>query len=216
MSALPESPPRSRRLYRAYPDEPATQPPGGGILPFWVALMLGLLVLPLLMLAGVSVGFSIVVALLTALAAGLMIMRWPVSGLFLCLACVLLIEQNPLQIHIGTDQLNIFYWPPNMAGMIERPIGFLMLFTLFMSICHRLAKRRPALEGGPLLWPFILFLVCVAIGVLHGLTTGGDLKITVLEVRPLWYLFLSYLLAYNLISQLRHVRLFLWFAIFGA
>ncbi|WP_170293424.1 O-antigen ligase family protein [Thermogemmatispora aurantia] len=205
-----------RQIYRAYPDEPVAQPQGRGILPFWVALMLGLTVLPLLMLAGASLGFSIVVALLAACTAGLLIMRWPVSGLFFCLACVLLIEQNPLQFHIGTDQLNIFYWPPNMAGMIERPIGFLMLFTLFMSICHRLAKRRPALEGGPLLWPFILFLVCVAIGVLHGLTTGGDLKITVLEVRPLWYLFLSYLLAYNLISQLRHVRLFLWFAIFGA
>ncbi|WP_322480739.1 O-antigen ligase family protein [Thermogemmatispora sp.] len=216
MSSLPESPPQSRRRYRAYPDELATPPPAKGILPLWIALMLGLALLPLLILAGVSIGFSIVVALLTTFAASLLIMRWPVCGLFLCLACVLLVEQNPLQIHIGTDQLNIFYWPPNMAGMIERPIGFLMLFTLFMAICHRLAKRYPLLEGGPLIWPFLAFLICVAIGVIHGLATGGDLKITVLEVRPLWYLFLAYLLAYNLISQLRHVRLFFWFAIFGA
>jgi cell division protein FtsW (lipid II flippase) len=37
-----------------------------------------------------------------------------------------------------------------------------------------------------------------------------------LEVRPLWYLFVSYLLAYNLITQKNHVRVLLWIAILSA
>jgi hypothetical protein len=185
-------------------------------LPLAVTFVMGLSLIPLLVLAGFAIGFSIVLAVLVTSAAAVLIMIWPVSGLFMTLGCTLVIEQNPLQYHIVTDQLNVFYWPPSLAGLIERPIGFLMLFTLFLTLCHRLARRQGGLSGGPLLWPFLGYLACVAMGVIHGLATGGDLKIIALEIRPFWYLFLSYLLAYNLISQLKHIRLFFWFVIIAA
>ena len=59
-----------------------------------------------------------------------------------------------------------------------------------------------------------MFFVVVA--VFHGLTSGGTLKIVVIEVRPFWYLFLSYLLAYNLVSQKSHISAFFWLVIVDA
>ena len=51
---------------------------------------------------------------------------------------------------------------------------------------------------------------------MHGLSSGGNFKIIVNEVRSFWYLFLGYLLAYNLIRQKQHLRYFLWFMILCA
>ncbi len=181
-----------------------------------VTFAVGLSLIPVLVLAGAALGFSIVAAVVVTALAALLIIKWPLTGFFMTLGCVLVIEQNPLQYHILTDQLNVFYWPPSLAGLIERPIGFLMLFTFFIFLCHRLAKRQEGLRGGPLLWPFLCYLAFVAIGVVHGVTSGGDFKIIALEIRPFWYLFVSYLMAYNMISQIKHLRLFFWFAILGA
>src|SRR5436305_411441 len=76
---------------------------------------------------------------------------------------------------------------------------------------HLAQKRR-----GKLFLPFLFFLLCVAGGIVHGLTSGGNLKIIVVEVRPFWYLFLSYLLAYNLVRHRDHVRLLFWLVIMSA
>jgi hypothetical protein len=48
------------------------------------------------------------------------------------------------------------------------------------------------------------------------LTSGGDLKITVVEVRPFWYFFLAYLLAYNVVTHKRHLRVFFWLVLASA
>src|SRR5438552_2105209 len=85
---------------------------------------------PLLVLAGASIGFSMVMGGLMALIAAALVVLWPVLGFWIVAGCAVLIEQNPLTIntHILTDQLYIFAWPPSLAGLIERPIGFFILF----------------------------------------------------------------------------------------
>ena len=171
---------------------------------------------PLLLLVGLTAGFGLVLGVAASLIIAALIVRWPLAGVYIATGCVLLIEESPLFTPILTDHLPVFYWPPGLEGLIERPIGFLFLFTLFMLVCHRLINRQKTLEGGALLLPFLLFLLCVAGGVLHGLASGGDLKIIVVEVRPLWYLFISYLLAYNLVTRIRHIRSFFWIVILSA
>src|SRR6266436_141163 len=171
---------------------------------------------PLLVLGGVTVGFGLVLGIVVSLTIAALIVRWPLTGVYVVAVCAVLIEDAPLPTPILTDHLYIFYWPPGLEGLIERPIGFLFLFTLFMLVCHRLINRQKMLEGGALLLPFLLFLLCVAGGVLHGLTSGGDLKITVVELRPFWYLFISYLLAYNLVTRVSHLRAFFWIVILAA
>src|SRR2546430_2576307 len=183
---------------------------------FMVIFVTALAITPLLILAGAYIGFSFLIGLKAALAVATSIVRWPAFGFFVVAGCVVLVEQEPLSTPIFTDRLNIFYWPPRYTGLIERPIGFLLLFILLTYICHQLVKRQQILRGGALLLPFVFYLLCVAVGVIHGMTSGGNFKIIVLEVRPFWYMFVSYLLAYNLVSQKKHIRYLLWILIIGA
>jgi hypothetical protein len=173
---------------------------------------------PLLVLAGTSIGFNMVMGGLVALIAAALVVRWPVLGFWIVAGCTVLIEQNPLTVnaHILTDQLYIFAWPPSLTGSIERPIGFFILFIFLVFVFFQLVKRQRVLQGGKLFLPFLFFLLCVAVGVVHGLSSGGDFRIVVLELRPLWYLFLSYLLAYNLVTHKSHIRAFFWIVILGA
>ncbi|MEO6890974.1 MAG: O-antigen ligase family protein, partial [Ktedonobacteraceae bacterium] len=145
-----------------------------------------------------------------------LVIRRPVTGFYMLAVCVVLIDQAPLLTPVLTDRLYIFYWPRQLEGLIDRPIGFFALFVVLMLVCHNLVKRRKLLQGNALLLPFVLYLLCVVVGVVHGLTSGGNLKTIVLEIRPFWYMFLSYMLAYNLVTRKEHIRNFLWIVILGA
>ena len=171
---------------------------------------------PLLVLGGASIGSSVVLAFIIVPAIAAVIVRWPIVGFYVVSACTVLIEQAPLFTPIGTDRLNIFSWPPALEGLIERPIGFLIIFIFLVFVCHYLVTRQHSLRGGELLPPFLLFLLCVAGGILHGLLSGGNFKMIVVEVRPFWYLFLAYLLAYNFITSKNHIRILFWIVILSA
>lgn len=171
---------------------------------------------PLLVLGGASFGTGIVLSFIVVPAIAALIVRWPVVGFYVVSACTVLIEQAPLFTPIGTDRLNIYSWPPALEGLVERPIGFLIIFIFFVFVCHYLATRQRSLRGGELLEPFLFYLLCVIGGILHGLSSGGDFKIIVVEVRPFWYLFLSYLLAYNLLTSKNQIRILFWIVILSA
>lgn len=177
---------------------------------------LGFLLLSLL--GGLTLGFDLVLAILPILMIAALIVRWPVTGFYVTVACVVLIEDGPNPIPDGTDNLAVFHWPVGSAleGSFERPIGFLFLFIFFVIIIPQLTRRQKLLWGGPLFLPFVLYLLCVAGGIVHGLTSGGNLKTIVIEVRPFWYLFESYLLAYNLVTKKAHIRALFWIVIIGA
>jgi hypothetical protein len=170
----------------------------------------------LMVLGGVTIGFGLALAVPAILVGAALIVGWPLVGFYVVAGCAVLVEQSPLFTPVGTDRLTIYYWPPALEGFVERPIGILFIFILLMLVCHRLINRQQVLCGGALLWPFLFYLLCVAGGVLHGLTSGGDLKITVVETRPFWYLFMSYLIACNLVTHKRHLRAFFWIVIIGA
>ncbi|HEY0756463.1 MAG TPA: O-antigen ligase family protein [Ktedonobacteraceae bacterium] len=184
---------------------------------FLIVFVASLGLAPLLVLAGLHVGFGMVCALVLALGIALLTLRWPVFGLFVALSASVLIEESSLRLAPDlTDQLDVFSWPPSLQGMIDRPIGFLFLFILAVTVLYRLIKRQWPLRGGPIILPFSLFMLCVALGVAHGLVTGGQLQIIVIEVRPLWYLFITYLLAYNLFTRAKQLKAFFWIVIIGA
>ncbi|MEO7020960.1 MAG: hypothetical protein ABI234_12470 [Ktedonobacteraceae bacterium] len=170
----------------------------------------------LMTIGGTILGFGLVFAIVGLLLLVAIVVRWPLFGFFIGLGCTLLIEQNPLAILGSFSKVYVFYWPPALEGLPDRPIGFFLLLVLVAFIIQRLLKREKWLQGGELLLPYLFFLLCVGWGVVHGLTTGGDVKILVNEVRSFWYLFLGYLLAYNLICSKKHLRTFFWFIILCA
>lgn len=144
-------------------------------------------------------------------------MPWrPIIGVYIVAASVVFIETQPLQISVLTDRFYVYYWPPSLAGLVDRPIGMLLLVLFAGLISYRIQRQQRVLEGGPLLVPFACFLLCVLWGVVNGLARGGIVKVIVLEVRPFWYLFLAYLLAYNSVTSARQVRTLFWVVIAGA
>jgi hypothetical protein len=171
---------------------------------------------PLFLLGGTKIGFSILLAVAGLLVLALAIVRWPIIGLYTVATSAFLIEQEALPTPIFTDHLYVFYWPPQLEGFFERPIGVLILFTVFIWLFSRLLQRKPLLRGGALWGPFSLYMLCVVGGIVYGLATGGNLKIIVVEFRPFWYMFTSYLLAYNFVTRKGHIRTFFWLAIICA
>jgi hypothetical protein len=171
---------------------------------------------PLVVLAGINLGLSLLLAVVAVIGLTAVIARWPLAGLFVIAGCVVFIDQAPLITPVFTDSLYVYSWPTALEGLIERPIGFLFLFILFVIICRRIVKREAILRGGALIVPFLLFLLCLVGGAVYGYLTGGNLKVIVVEMRPFVYFFESYLIAYNLVARKSHVRIFFWFVIVGA
>lgn len=171
---------------------------------------------PLLVWSGVNMGLSLALGIVMALGLAIVIVRWPLVGLYVVAGCVLLIEDNPPPVSTFTDTLYVFSWPPSLEGLFERPIGLVFITILFALVYHRFLKRQRLLAGGELLLPFLFYLLCVAGGVAYGLASGGDLKIIVVEVRPFWYMFVSYLIGYNLIRHKRHIQIFFWLVLLSA
>jgi hypothetical protein len=183
---------------------------------YFVLFIVTVVLTPVLILSGAIVGSTQILAAIVALVALALIPWRPLIGLYILTICAVVIEQEPLTgTPIGTDHLYIFSWPPNLAGLPERPIGFFILAVLGIIVLTRILFRRRPLYGGKLFYPFIFFLGCVAMGIVHGLTSGGDFRIMVLEIRPWWYFFVSYILAFNTVSKISHVRNILWITIIG-
>jgi hypothetical protein len=183
---------------------------------FFLLFIATLVLTPILVLVGSNVGFAQILAAVAALVALALVPWRPIIGLYIITICAVVIEQEPLiGTPIGTDHLYIFYWPVQFEGLPERPIGFYILGVLTILVISRLLLRRRPLYGGKLFYPFIFFLACVAMGILHGVASGGAFRIIVLEVRPFWYFFVSYILAFNTVSRVSHVRIILWITIIG-
>jgi len=181
-------------------------------------VLLGLTVgaTPLMAFTQSQLGFGLALGLLLVASVIVLMARWPVLGFFVLASCAVVVEQDLLPYPIFTDHLYVFYWPTQLQGLPERPIGFVLIFVLLLVIVRRVAGRAGApLRVGPLIVPFLFLIACVVIGVAHGLSSGGSFRIIVLEVRPFWYLFLNYLLAYNLITEKWHVIGFLWVTVLG-
>jgi hypothetical protein len=183
---------------------------------FFAAIALTVALAPAMAFTQIQLGFALAIGLLVVMILLGVMLIWPVAGIYALMICAVVVEQEALNYPIGTDSLYVYYWPTRLQGLPERPIGFFALFILALIIIINLAKRMGApLKLGPLFWPFALMLGCVVIGVVHGLTSGGNLRIIVLEVRPFWYLFVTYLLAYNLIGHKKHVITLLWILVLG-
>jgi hypothetical protein len=171
-------------------------------------LVTGLLAVLVGAVAGATIGYPIALVVLGLLVLAALLVRWPILGFYIVAASAVMVDQQ-------AGVLYVFFWPPALEGFFERPIGLLVLFVLAVTIIRRFATRQPLLYGGGLIWPFLLFIGVVAFGLAHGLATGGDLKTAVVAVRPLWYLFISYVLAYNLVTRREHVQAFVWIVVLG-
>lgn len=204
------------------PDAPTTAPDFGREhrrferRSFLLVLGVALAATPLFVYGGYKVSFGAMGALLGALVLLIAIAFRPVIAFYVIAICVAVVEQEPLQFHILTDQLNVYYWPVRLAGLPERPIGLLFLYALLVLLVRNYATRRPLLQGGKFVGAMLFLMLCVVWGVLHGLQVGGSFRLIVVEIRPFEYLLFAYVLAYNLVTTKRQIIAFFWVVIAGA
>lgn len=181
---------------------------------FLLLFLITVCLVPLLVALCTVAGFGTVLALLGILVVAFLVVRWPWLGFVLLAGCALAVDQTPLVLLNNQPEIYIFYWPTALeGGLPDRPIGFFLLFVLVVVMVHALLKRQKMLQGGALLPAYLFFMLCVVWGIVHGLMGGGNVKIMINEVRSFWYLFLGYVLAYNVVRSKQQVRIFFWVVI---
>lgn len=85
-----------------------------------------------------------------------------------------------------------------------------MILVLIIWLMRGIAERTLRFDRGSLWPPLALYMLMILAGWLHGLGSGGDFRISLWEVRGQTYMFVTYILACNLIKTRRQVSTLLW------
>ncbi len=175
-------------------------------------------------LAVLSGGDLTLLALLAVIPLAGMIWYRPVFGLYLVLAAGLLLEQyaidglaDPVTGRIpffsnigGTEGWNA-WTHANLPWLTANPLEILLVFIAIAMVVRKPKTQR--LRIGRLGAPLLLFLLAVLFAWGFGLLQGGDFKVSLWEIRALFYMGACYLLAANLIRTPGQVRIVGWIVI---
>ena len=148
--------------------------------------------------------------------------RQPVRGLYVLFAAAVIQETQFSGVSFADDLgaytpffQDVATWTHTQNipfSVAEVWMALVLLFWLLKGVAaHRLDFRR-----GTLLRPLGLYMAMVLVGELHGLSGGGDFRLSLWEVRGQVYLFIAYLLACQLIRDRRQVDRLLLLLLLGA
>lgn len=91
------------------------------------------------------------------------------------------------------------------------PLELCLMVLALGWVLGMAGNGRMRFRRGTLLWPVLAFSGFVAVGLLYGLSKGGDSKIALAESRSMFYMPLLYLLVTNLFTRREQfVRLYAW------
>ena len=142
----------------------------------------------------------------------------PIVGLYLAVAATILVDTFPSQwVHTFISDMGL-YRNLNLLGMPESVT--ISMFEILVGVALLRAgigqfHRGQGVRRGPLFWPIVIFAAVVLLGEVNGLSSGGDFKISLWEIRPLLYIVGLYFLAMNTVTEPRHVRGLLWITVAG-
>jgi hypothetical protein len=167
-------------------------------------------------LIGDSVG---VLAAFVLVAIGVPLLLWrPIGVVYTLGAGAVLFETYQLRYPDSlTDTVPFFRAVDSVGGLpIALNVAELLMFgTLGLIMANRLLHLRPPLSVGRLWVPMAAFGFVLMFGVVHGMSTGGDLNIIAYEIRGLLYLILGYLLVVNLVKSSAQVKGLFWVLLLG-
>ena len=166
------------------------------------------------------------ITLLVSVLMPILIWRFPRFIVYLTLAAACLFELGQVRGPDGqfykdgiTDRVP-FFWNVNTIFQNYAHVNFkgipLNLFEVLIVIagvcsCLRAVyTQTTSLRPGPLLLPVGVYMGFVIMGWGNGIMTGGDFKISLLEVRSQLYFGLAYLMTFNLIRERKHLLTFFW------
>jgi len=119
-----------------------------------------------------------------------------------------IVEKVPFFLNINT-MVQTYAHADFKALPINIP-EVLLFITACMAGIHAAFNRHGKILLGPLCWPIFAYICFVTIGWMNGMATGGDFKISLQEVRPQFYFFIAYLMAFNIVRTPRHLLRLYW------
>ncbi len=169
------------------------------------------------------------IALLLAILTPVLLWHFPRFAFFFTLTAACLFE---LGLSSGPDGMPYkdaltdrvpFFWNVNTIFQFYAHANFkgvpLNLFEIFILVAGACSCLRSVYTGttnlraGPLFWPIFVYILFVLMGWVNGMLTGGDFKISLLEIRPQFYFALAYLMAVNCVRELKQLHTLLWLSV---
>jgi hypothetical protein len=104
----------------------------------------------------------------------------------------------------------------HIKGLSFTMAELFMLLLVAIWLIKGVADRTLRFDRGTLLRPLGLYGVVLLFAELHGLSSGGDFRTSLWEIRSQAYMLIAYVLACNLIDKRRSVDLLVWSLVVGA
>jgi hypothetical protein len=167
---------------------------------------------------------AIPLIILTCVALPMMLWRYPISALYIPLAIVCLVEVFPTHAKDSITDIVPFF--ENLNTILQRalntpnvkafPFNILEAFLVvaaFVSLIRSVYTSTAKLRAGAVMWPIVIYMVFIIMGEVNGMATGGDFKISMQEIRSQFYFLLAYLMAVNMVREIKHIRTMQWIMI---
>jgi hypothetical protein len=184
----------------------------------WLLWMIGIVGFTgLVGMVMISIGPQpVMIAWIIYLLGVLAILIRPRYGLYLILCFGLIGDNNLLSwfpfIKNFSSGESLLYLHPTV---IFSPMETYVVLVLFSWLIRGVVRRKLDFYRGPLFWPAVVFMFFVALGMIYGVSTGGNFNIALWEARPLFYLFVLLILTSNLLETRQHIRWLMWAAMIG-
>lgn len=147
-----------------------------------------------------------------------LVWRNPVIGIYILVVGAVVIEQFEYDIagRPGAQTAKIPFFEGVVPGLGISAVEILLALIAVTVLLQAVRDRWHWLWSSRLAVLMLLVLVLVVVYFGLGLSRGGDLRMALWEVRPYFYLALSYFLARTLVTRASQVRPMLWILVVGA
>ncbi len=139
---------------------------------------------------------------------------------YVLLAAVMLLEISPDitlpdELSRNLPFFEDFATWTHIKGLSFSMAELMMAVVLLITLLVTLSDRTFRFDKGSLMRPLGLYIAMVAVGYVHGRTSGGDSTLALWEIRNQVYLFIAYILTCNLIRTRRQVHTMMWIVLVG-
>ncbi len=149
--------------------------------------------------------------LVLLLLAGVLLWHYPRLAFYTVLAAVCLFEVNSvlypdsiterIPFFVNVNTLIQVFAHVNFKAIPFSPLEILLFVGGSFSFIRGVFLKNLKLRAGPVFLPIFVYCCFVFMGWINGMLTGGDFKISLMEVRPQFHLLLAYLMGTNILRN---------------
>lgn len=162
-----------------------------------------------------------VIAVVTGAVVLAWIWRAPVRGLYVLFGLAVM-QETTYSGAVFSDDLG-YYTPifqdistwTHISGISFSIAEVFMLLVAVIWVTKGIADRTLHFDKGIVMLPLGLYIFMVGVAEAHGLSSGGDFKLSLWEIRSQVYMFIAYILACNLVKTRAHLNTLLWIVVVG-